>query len=94
MEDLNTLSSLDRKHLIAGLIGEHEYLCHDHAEDTDMTPAEHYAKLITYSDAELIEDSDLIDSPYNNAENIYDAYCPSEYWVEYLVPELDARRLK
>ena len=86
MEDSNTLSSLNRKHLIAGLIGEHEYLCHDHAEDTDMTPAEHYPKLITHSDAELIEDSDLIDSPYNNAENIYDAYCPSEIGSSSLCP--------
>ena len=85
MEELNKLSPLDRKHLIAGLIGEHKYLCHDHAEDTDMTAAEHYAKLIKYSDAELLEDSDLIDSPYVNAEDFYDAYsayCPSEYWVE------------
>ena len=86
MEDSNTLSSLNRKHLIAGLIGEHEYLCHDHAEDTDMTPAEHYPKLITHSDAELLEDSDLIDSPYNNAENIYDAYCPSEIGSSSLCP--------
>ena len=86
MEDSNTLSSLNRKHLIAGLIGEHEYLCHDHAEDTDMTAAEHYAKLIKYSDAELLEDSDLIDSPYNNAENIYDAYCPSEIGSSSLCP--------
>lgn len=86
MEDSSTLSSLNRKHLIAGLIGEHEYLCHDHAEDTDMTPAEHYPKLITHSDAELIEDSDLIDSPYNNAENIYDAYCPSEIGSSSLCP--------
>jgi len=49
-----------------------------------MTPAEHYAKLVTYSDAELLDDSDLIDSPYVNAEDFYDAhssYCPSEYWV-------------
>ena len=81
---LTQLSPLDRKYLIAGLIGEYEYLCHDDAEDTDMTPAEHYAKLITYSDAELLEDSDLIESPYLDAQDFYEyhsSYCPSEYWV-------------
>ena len=92
--NLNKLTPIDRKHLIAGLVGEYEYLCHDDAEDGDMTPAEHYAKLITYSDAGLLEDSDLIDSHYVNTEDFYDAfstYCPPEYWVEKLLPELDAR---
>ena len=81
---LTQLSPLDRKYLIAGLVGEYEYLCHDDAEDGDMTPAEHYAKLITYSDAELLDDSDLRDSPYLDAQDFYEyhsSYCPSEYWV-------------
>ena len=81
---LTQLSPLDRKYLIAGLVGEYEYLCHDDAQDGDMTPAEHYAKLITYSDAELLDDSDLIESPYLDAQDFYEyhsSYCPSEYWV-------------
>ena len=47
-----------------------------------MTPAEHYAKLVTYSDDELLEDSDLLNSPYDNAEDFYDSYSsyvPPEY---------------
>ena len=85
MEDLNKLTPLDRKYLIAGLVGEYEYQCHDDAADDDMTPAEHYAKLITCSDAELLEDSDLVDSPYVDAKDFYEthsSYVPSEYWVE------------
>lgn len=79
---MTQLQRLDRKFLIAGLIGEYQYLCHDDAEDTDMTPAEHYAKLVTYSDDELLEDSDLLNSPYDNAEDFYDSYSsyvPPEY---------------
>lgn len=81
---MTQLSPLNRKYLIAGLIGEYEYLCHDDLQDDDMTPAEHYAKLITYSDDKLLEDSDLIDSPFLDAEEFYEyhsSYVPSEYYV-------------
>ena len=81
---MTQLSPIDRKYLIAGLVGEYEYLCHDDLQDTDMTPAEHYAKLITYSDDELLEDSDLQDSPFLDAQDFYEyhaSYCPSLYWV-------------
>ena len=80
-----TLTPRDRQFLIAGLIGEYQYLCHDDALDDDMTPAEHHSVLIHYSDDELLEDSDLIDSPYESAEDFYQthvSYCPKEYWVE------------
>ena len=80
-----TLTPRDRQFLIAGLIGEYQYLCHDDALDDDMTPAEHHSVLIHYSDEELLEDSDLIDSPYESAEDFYQthaSYCPQEYWVE------------
>ena len=79
-----TLTPRDRQFLIAGLIGEYQYLCHDDAEIDDMTPAEHHAVLIHYSDAELLEDSDLIESPYETAEEFYDthsSYVPVEYQV-------------
>jgi len=79
------LSKKDRQLLIAGLIGEYEYLCHDDSEDDDMTPAEHYALLIAYSDDELLEESDLSDSPYESAQDFYDAhssYIPEEYSIE------------
>jgi hypothetical protein len=79
------LSIKDRQFLISGLIGEYEYLCHDDSEPEDMTPAEHYALLLTYSDDELIADSDLVDSPYESAEEFYDthsSYCPYEYQVD------------
>ena len=79
---LTQLQRLDRKFLIAGLIGEYQYLCHDDSDESDMTPAEHHAKLVTYSDDELLEDSNLLDSPYDNAEDYYDsysAYVPAEY---------------
>ena len=85
MEDPKKLSPLDRKYLIAGLVGEYQYLCHDFAEDNDMAPAEHYAKLITFSVADLFEDSELVDSPYVDAKDFYEthsSYVPSEYWVE------------
>ena len=47
-----------------------------------MTPTEHHAKLVTYTDDELLDDSDLFNSPYDNAEDYYDsysAYVPAEY---------------
>ena len=59
------LSKKDRQLLISGLIGECEYLCHDDLADDDMKPAEHYALLITYGALELLEESDLNDSPYD-----------------------------
>ena len=85
MEDPKRLSPLDRKYLIAGLVGEHEHLCHDAAKDNDITPAEHYTKLIAYSNAELLKDSDLVDSPFDDAKGFHEthsSYVPSEYWVE------------
>ena len=80
------LSIKERQFLISGLIGEYEYLCHDDSEPDDMTPAEHYAVLLTYSDDELIADSDLIDSPYESAEEFYDthsSYRPYEYQIDW-----------
>jgi hypothetical protein len=80
-----TLTPRDRQFLIAGLIGEYQYLCHDDAADDDMTPAEHHSVLIHYSDAELLEDSDLIESPFESAEEYYETYCsyvPVEYQVQ------------
>ena len=79
-----TLTPRDRQFLIAGLIGEYQYLCHDGATDDDMTPAEHHALLVNYTDAELIEDSDIVESPYETAEEFYFTHCnysPVEYWV-------------
>ena len=79
------LTTKDRQFLIAGLIGEYQYLCHDDADIDDMTPEEHHSVLIHYSDAELLEDSDLIESPYETAEEFYDthsSYCPYEYQVQ------------
>ena len=79
------LTPRDRQFLIAGLIGEYQYLCHDDSEIDDMTPAEHHAVLIHYSDAELLEDSDLIESPFESAEEFFDtysSYCPEEYQVQ------------
>jgi len=79
------LSLKDRQFLISGLIGEAEYLCHDDSEPEDMSPAEHYALLLTYSDDKLIADSDLVDSPYESAEEFYDthsSYCPYEYQID------------
>ena len=86
--EMNTeplLTDKERQFLIAGLIGEYQYLCHDDAADDDMTPAEHHSVLIHYSDEELLEDSDLIESPFESAEEYYDtyvSYCPQEYWVK------------
>ena len=80
-----TLTPRDRKFLIAGLIGEYQYLCHDDAADDDMTPAFHHSVLMHYSDEELLENSDLIASPYESAEDFYEthvSYCPKEYWVK------------
>ena len=85
MEAEPLLTAKDRQFLIAGLIGEYQYLCHDDATDDDMTPAEHHALLVNYSDAELIEDSDIVESPYETAEEFYDthsAYVPVEYQVQ------------
>ncbi len=79
---MTQLQRLDRNFLIAGLIGEYQYLCHDDSDESDITPAEHHAKLVTYSDDELLEDSDLLNAPYDNAEDYYDsysAYVPEEY---------------
>jgi len=79
-----TLTPRDRQFLIAGLIGEYQYLCHDDAEIDDMTPEEHHSVLIHYTDAELLEDSDLTESPYESAEEFYDthlSYIPEEYQV-------------
>jgi len=79
------LTTKDRQFLIAGLIGEYQYLCHDDAEIDDMTPEEHHSVLIHYSDAELLEDSDLIESPYESAEEFYDthfSYIPEVYQVQ------------
>ena len=84
-DDTQHLEPRERQFLIAGLIGEYQYLCHDDAEIDDMTPAEHHSVLIHYSDAELLEDSDLIDSPYETAEGFYEfyaGYCPHEYQVQ------------
>jgi len=79
---LTQLQRLDRNFLIAGLIGEYQYLCHDDSAPDDMSAAEHHAMLVASSDDELLEDSDLLNSPYDNAEDYYDsysAYVPSEY---------------
>ena len=79
------LTAKDRQFLIAGLIGEYQYLCHDDAEIDDMTPAEHHSVLVHYSDAELLEDSDLIESPFESAEEFYSThlnYVPVEYQVQ------------
>ena len=78
------LSSKDRKILISSLIGEYQYLCHDDPDDDDMTPAQHYSLLNTYSDEELIADSDLFDSAFTSVEDYYDfysSYIPEEYQV-------------
>ena len=78
------LTAKERQYLIAGLIGEYQYLCHDDSDVDDMTPAEHHAVLVHYSDEELIEDSDIVESPYETAEEFYDthsSYCPYEYQV-------------
>jgi len=84
-DDTQHLEPRERQFLIAGLIGEYQYLCHDDAEIDDMTPAEHHSVLIHYSDAELLEDSDLIESPFESAEEFFDtysSYCPVEYQVQ------------
>ena len=85
MEAEPLLTAKDRQFLIAGLIGEYQYLCHDDSADDDMTPAEHHSVLIHYSDAELLEDSDLIESSYESAEDFYNTHCnyiPAEYQVQ------------
>ena len=87
-----TLSIRDRQLLIAGLLGEYQGLCHDDPEDGDMTPEQHYATLLTFSDAELIEDSDVLFVMSDTGERLYStitdfynvhaSYCPKEYWVD------------
>jgi len=84
-DDSQHLEPRDRQFLIAGLIGEYQYLCHDDPEIDEMTPAEHHALLVNYTDAELIEDSDIVESPYETAEEFYDthsSFCPYEYQVQ------------
>ena len=76
------LSAADRKYLIAGMIGEYEYQCHEDAEDTDMEPAEHYAELMRKSDSELLEESELLEGPFEDAKDYYkyhSAWIPAEY---------------
>ena len=78
------LSQLDRRYLIAALIGEYEYLCHDDSQANDMTPAEHFQLLSDYSDAELIDDSDINESSFFDIRDFYDfyaSYIPDEYSV-------------
>ena len=87
-----TLSTKDRQLLIAGLLGEYQGFCHDCPADYDMTADEHYAKLITYSDDELIEDSDVLFVMTDTGKRLYStisdyylthaSYCPQEYWVD------------
>ena len=86
-----TLSTKDRQFLIAGLLGEYQGFCHDCPADNDMTADQHYAKLITYSDAELLEDSDVLFVMTDTGKRLYStisdyylthaSYCPQEYWV-------------
>ena len=78
------LSQLDRRYLIAALIGEYEYLCHDDSQADDMTPTEHFELLSKLSDAELIDDSDINSSSFFDIRDFYDfyaAYIPEEYSV-------------
>ena len=78
------LSQLDRRYLIAALIGEYEYLCHDDSQADDMTPAEHFQLLSKLSDAELIDDSDINDSSFFDIRDFYDFYA-SYIPVDYIV---------
>ncbi len=79
------LSHTDRQFLIAGLIGEYEYLCHDDSEPEDMTPAEHYELLLTYSDDKLIAESMVDDVElYESCQDFYNthsSYIPEEYSI-------------
>ena len=80
----HNLSPKDRQFLIAGLIGEYQSLVHDDLGIDPMTPEEHHRVLLLFSDAELLEDSDLIESPYETAEEFYDthsSFCPYEFQV-------------
>tara|TARA_Y100000766_G_C18594362_1_gene453466 strand:+ start:118 stop:477 length:360 start_codon:yes stop_codon:yes gene_type:complete len=77
------LTERDRQFIIAGLIGEYQYLCHDDAEIDDMTPAEMHSVLVHYTDNELIHDADLHESD-NTPEEFYSIHCnyiPAEYQV-------------
>ena len=87
-----TLSIKDRQLLIAGLLGEYQGFCHDEPEDGDMTPEQHYAKLLTFSDAELIEDSDVMFVMSDTGERLYStiadfynvhaSFVPYEYQID------------
>ena len=87
-----TLSIKDRQLLIAGLLGEYQGFCHDEPQDGDMTPEQHYAKLLTFSDAELIEDSDVMFVMSDTGERLYStiadfynthsSFCPYEYQID------------
>ena len=87
-----TLSIRDRQLLIAGLLGEYQGLCHDDPEDGDMTPEQHYATLLTFSDAELIEDSDVLFVMSDTGERLYStiadfynvhaSFVPYEYQID------------
>ena len=81
----NQLTSKDRLYLIAGLIGEYQQLCHDDSQPDDLTPEQHHAELVNYTDEELIIDADLHDSPYESCEEFYlthASYCPEQYFVD------------
>ena len=81
----NLLNSKDRLYLIAGLIGEYQQLCHDDSQPDDLTPEQHHAELVNYTDEELIIDADLHDSPYESCEEFYlthASYCPEQYFVD------------
>ena len=87
-----TLSIKDRQLLIAGLLGEYQGFCHFEPTDNDMTPEQHYAKLLTYSDAELLEDSDVLFVMTDTGERLYStiadyynthsSFCPYEYQID------------
>jgi hypothetical protein len=81
-----TLSIKDRQFLISGLIGEYEYLCHEDAEETDMTPEQNYTHYVKYSDTELIAESMVDDVElYDSCEdfyNTYSSYIPYEYQID------------
>ena len=85
--DSQPLSTKERQFFIAGLIGENERFIHDGiGEDLIITDSSTLFKLLcNYTDAELIDESDIVDSPYETAEDFYLAhasYCPKEYWIE------------
>ena len=86
-DDTRKLSTRERQFFIAGLIGENERFIHDgHSDDLYTTDNAVLFKLLcNYTDAELIDESDIVGSPYETAEDFYLAhasYCPPNYWVE------------